>query len=75
MWTFEGELIDTLIGHSSFVFSVKPFEYYNINNIFSLGSYVSAGEDRTLKIWKENQCIQTIPHPQTIWSVASKCLR
>lgn len=32
---------------------------------------MSSGEDRTLRIWKGNQCIQTITHPAiSVWTVA-----
>ena len=61
LWTLEGELINQLLGHNSFVFSVKSFEIAN---------YISGSDDKSIKIWDNDKCIQTIPHPNTIWSVA-----
>ena len=43
LWTPGLELVSTYSGHSAFIFSVKAKE---------LGFYVSGGEDKTVKIWK-----------------------
>ena len=62
LWTLEGELLHKFQGHESYVFSVK---------CLSFGKYVSASDDRTVKIWsQEKGCIQTIEHPNTVWEVA-----
>jgi len=37
MWTYEGELLGSLIGHTSFIFSSKCLEF---------GKYISVGEDK-----------------------------
>jgi len=36
---------------------------------FGLGSYVSGGEDRCIKIWNDDTCAQTIQIPASIWSI------
>lgn len=49
-------------GHTSFVYSVI---------VLSSGEFVSSGEDRTVRIWKDGQCIQTLQQPCiSVWSVA-----
>lgn len=36
--------------------------------IFSLVGFVSTGEDRTVRIWKDGECAQTIRLPaQSVW--------
>jgi WD40 repeat protein len=39
----EGECVQQLDGHTSFVYSV---------DVLSTGEFVSSGEDRTVRIWK-----------------------
>ncbi|KAJ8112182.1 hypothetical protein OPT61_g5388 [Boeremia exigua] len=35
------------------------------------GGLVSAGEDRTVRVWQNNECVQTITHPAiSVWTVA-----
>jgi len=59
---FEGNLIQTLIGHESFVYAVK---------ILSNGDIVTSGEDRTVRIWRDGKAIQVITLPSiSIWTVA-----
>jgi phospholipase A-2-activating protein len=60
IWGADLELIETLYGHSAFVFSVKALR---------LGSYISGGEDRVLKLWSETTCVQEVHLPCSIWSV------
>jgi phospholipase A-2-activating protein len=51
-----------LHGHESFVYSLASLP---------TGELVSAGEDRTVRIWKDTDCMQTITHPAiSVWSVA-----
>ena len=61
LWSADLEPIQTLRGHSAFVFSAKSLR---------LGSYASGGEDKTLRIWGESDCTQDIQLPAAIWSVA-----
>lgn len=60
IWSGDLEPITTLLGHTAFVFSVKAV---------SLGLYVSGGEDKTLKIWQEDHCVQDVQLPGSIWSI------
>ena len=49
------------MGHSAFVFAVKALR---------LGSYVSGGEDKSLRIWGDSQCVQDIQLPASVWSLS-----
>lgn len=61
-WNLNGNLMGEATGHESFIYSLASLP---------TGEIVSSGEDRTLRIWKGNTCIQTITHPAiSIWSVA-----
>lgn len=66
VWSFEGEVLQELHGHTAFVYTVDVLST-------GPGSYLilSGSEDRTLKIWKDGECVQTITHPSGVWSVAS----
>ncbi|RKF83591.1 Ubiquitin homeostasis protein lub1 [Golovinomyces cichoracearum] len=61
-WSLSGEQMGEAHGHESFVYSLASLP---------TGEIVSSGEDRTLRVWKGTQCIQTITHPAvSVWSVA-----
>jgi phospholipase A-2-activating protein len=63
LWTIQGKLVGELIGHENFVYSLTSL---------TSGELVSCGEDRTVKIWKGLECVQTIPHPAiSVWCVAT----
>lgn len=60
--TFDGEVVQTLEGHDSFIYSLA---------VLPTGEIASVGEDRTLRIWKDGALQQTIRHPAvSVWSVA-----
>jgi phospholipase A-2-activating protein len=62
VWTRDGEQILELHGHTSFIYSLA---------VLPSGEIVSAGEDRSIKIWEHGECVQTITLPAiSIWSVA-----
>lgn len=61
LWSSELEEVQSFLGHTSFVFSVKSWE---------LGHYCSGGDDKCLKIWDDEKNIQTIQFPASIWSIA-----
>jgi phospholipase A-2-activating protein len=62
LWTVSGSQVGELQGHESFIYSLA---------VTPSGEIVSSGEDRTLRIWKGNGCIQTITHPAiSVWTVA-----
>ncbi|KAI0273434.1 phospholipase A-2-activating protein [Gloeopeniophorella convolvens] len=63
IWTFEGDVIHSLSAHTSFVYTLS---------IFPNGDIASGGEDRSLRIWRDGECYQTIIHPAiSVWSVSS----
>ena len=62
LWQLNGKQVGALYGHENFIYSLA----YLPN-----GELVSSGEDRTVRVWKDNQCIQTITHPAiSVWTVA-----
>lgn len=61
IWSFDGALLHTLDGHTSFVYSLA----------YHKGLLFSTGEDRTLRVWRENELVQSIVLPGiSVWSVA-----
>ena len=63
VWTLKGDLISELHGHEAFIYSLA---------VLPDGTFVSSGEDRTVKIWQDTSCIQTITLPTvSVWSVAA----
>ncbi|KAK9448501.1 WD40-repeat-containing domain protein [Limtongia smithiae] len=55
--------VSELYGHSSFVYSLA---YVPLT-----GEIVSTSEDRSIRVWKEGQCMQAIACPCTsVWTVA-----
>lgn len=62
LFTLNGDLVGELHGHESFIYSIA---------VTPSGELVTSGEDRTVRIWRGNQCVQTITHPAiSVWSVA-----
>ncbi|KAK4989808.1 WD repeat protein Lub1 [Elasticomyces elasticus] len=62
LWTLEGDELGQLHGHENFVYSLATLPN---------GDLVSSSEDRTVRIWRDGECIQTITHPAiSVWSVA-----
>ncbi|ODQ77516.1 hypothetical protein BABINDRAFT_163519 [Babjeviella inositovora NRRL Y-12698] len=58
----EGRLITTLKGHTSFVYQLA---------LLPSGELVSCGEDRTVRVWNDSECVQVITLPAiSIWTVA-----
>ncbi|KAL8688467.1 MAG: hypothetical protein Q9218_005629 [Villophora microphyllina] len=63
LWKLAGKQIVELHGHENFIYSLASLPN---------GELVSSGEDRTVRIWSGNECIQTITHPAiSVWSVAA----
>lgn len=63
LWKLDGRQVDELLGHENFIYSLV-----NLPN----GELASSGEDRTLRIWRGSECIQTITHPAiSVWGVAA----
>ncbi|KAF7538110.1 hypothetical protein G7Z17_g12702 [Cylindrodendrum hubeiense] len=62
LWKLNGQQVGELQGHDSFVYSLTSLPS---------GELVSAGEDRTVRIWRGTECVQTITHPAiSVWTVA-----
>jgi phospholipase A-2-activating protein len=62
-WTLEGVILGELRGHENFIYSLA---------VLPSGEIVSAGEDRSVRIWNNGQCVQVITHPAiSVWAVAA----
>ncbi|KDR14862.1 hypothetical protein L798_11403, partial [Zootermopsis nevadensis] len=60
-----GACLSTFYGHSNYIYSISVFPGAGVN------SFVTSGEDRTVRIWKNGECQQTITLPsQSVWSAA-----
>ncbi|KAJ3564144.1 hypothetical protein NPX13_g7948 [Xylaria arbuscula] len=63
LWKLNGQQVGELTGHDSFIYSLTSLP---------TGELVSSGEDRTIRIWRGTDCVQTITHPAiSVWSVAA----
>lgn len=61
-WHLSGECIHVYNGHNSFVYSLALLPNDN--------GFVTTGEDKTLRIWQNTSCVQTVHHPcNSVWSV------
>ncbi|CAD0091551.1 unnamed protein product [Aureobasidium mustum] len=62
LWTIDGIEVAQLHGHTSFIYALA---------VLHNGDLVSSGEDRTVRVWKGTECIQTITHPAiSVWAVS-----
>ena len=63
LWKLDGRQVGELHGHDSFIYSLASLPS---------GALVSSGEDRTVRVWKGSDCVQTITHPAiSVWTVAT----
>ncbi len=63
LWCLDGRQVGELHGHECYVYSLVSLPS---------GELVSSGEDRTVRIWRDADCIQTITHPAiSVWGVAA----
>ncbi len=63
LYSFEGELVRQLHGHASYVYSVTSVPRQSF--------FVSGGEDCSVRVWNNSECIQTLQFPSTVWDVAA----
>ncbi|KAI1841443.1 hypothetical protein JX266_012372 [Neoarthrinium moseri] len=62
LWKLTGEPVAELHGHESFVYRLAALPS---------GEIVSAAEDRTVRVWRGTECVQTITHPAiSVWAIA-----
>ncbi|KAI1505846.1 ubiquitin homeostasis protein lub1 [Biscogniauxia marginata] len=62
LWKLNGQQVGELRGHESFIYALATLPS---------GELVSSGEDRTIRIWRGSECVQTITHPAiSVWTVA-----
>lgn len=63
LWKLDGQRVGELIGHENFIYSLVSLPN---------GELVSSSEDRTVRVWRGKQCLQTITHPAiSVWGVAA----
>lgn len=63
LWTLDGKPMGELHGHEAYIYALA---------ICPNGDIVSSSEDRTVRVWRDGQCIQTIMHPAiSLWAVAA----
>lgn len=65
LWKLDGTQVGELHGHENYIYSLVSLPN---------GELLSSGEDRTVRIWRGTECVQTITHPAiSVWGVAA-CL-
>ncbi|KAK3167323.1 hypothetical protein OEA41_010450 [Lepraria neglecta] len=63
LWKLDGRQVGEFIGHENFIYSLVSLPS---------GELASSSEDRTVRIWRGSECIQTITHPAiSVWGVAA----
>ncbi|XP_057899835.1 phospholipase A-2-activating protein [Melospiza georgiana] len=59
-WQISGECLQVYYGHTNYIYSISVFPRCK--------DFVTTGEDRSLRIWKQGECAQTIRLPaQSVW--------
>ena len=62
LWTLDGTEVAQLHGHEAFIYALA---------VLPDGDLVSSSEDRTVRIWHNAECVQTITHPAiSVWAVS-----
>ncbi|XP_078425520.1 phospholipase A-2-activating protein isoform X2 [Cetorhinus maximus] len=60
-WQITGQCLHIYYGHTNYIYCLSVFPNGE--------DFVTTGEDRSLRIWKDSECTQTIRLPaQSIWS-------
>lgn len=61
-WSVSGDCLQVYYGHENFIYSVAVLPNGQ--------DFISGGEDRTMRVWRDGKCVQTIAHPaQSVWAV------
>ncbi|XP_075581932.1 phospholipase A-2-activating protein isoform X4 [Pelecanus crispus] len=59
-WQISGKCLQVYYGHTNYIYSISVFPQCK--------DFVTTGEDRSLRIWKQGECAQTIRLPaQSVW--------
>ncbi|XP_035746683.1 phospholipase A-2-activating protein isoform X2 [Egretta garzetta] len=59
-WEISGKCLQVYYGHTNYIYSISVFPQCK--------DFVTTGEDRSLRIWKQGECTQTIRLPaQSVW--------
>lgn len=62
LWNLDGKQVAELHGHESFIYALAATRNAEL---------VSSSEDRTVRVWRGTECVQTITHPAiSVWSIA-----
>ncbi len=63
LWTLKGNLVAELWGHDNFIYSLA---------VLNTGEILSAGEDRSVRVWNGTECVQVITLPAiSVWNVSA----
>eukprot|EP01062_Namystynia_karyoxenos_P070148 TRINITY_DN65525_c0_g1_i1.p1 TRINITY_DN65525_c0_g1~~TRINITY_DN65525_c0_g1_i1.p1 ORF type:complete len:900 (+),score=309.45 TRINITY_DN65525_c0_g1_i1:71-2701(+) len=62
LWSLAGAPLRTLVGHANQVYCVA---------CLPTGEFVSGSEDKTVKVWRGADCVQTIKHPSFTFGVCA----
>lgn len=63
LWSFDGNEIHSLQAHNTLCYAI-------VADSTSSSTFFTCSEDNTIKVWQDFNCVQTIPHPNTVWDVA-----
>jgi len=66
-WTLQGENIQEINAHNNLTYSVTVSSRSESGGGGSL--IYTASEDKTVKVWKNGELMQTIEHPACVWKV------
>ncbi|KAM6033853.1 phospholipase A-2-activating protein isoform 4-T4 [Chlamydotis macqueenii] len=59
-WHISGKCLQVYYGHTNYIYSISVFPQCK--------GFVTTGEDRSLRIWRQGECAQTIRLPaQSVW--------
>lgn len=58
--SLDGQLVQQIMAHDHIIYNIC---------VLPTGEIATASEDKTIKIFKDGKCVQTIPHPGNVWDV------